>query len=458
MKIKFILKEQKPMKKIILLMAILFTSLVLVACGSNRNDDSVITFAWWGTSDRNIATYRAIELFEAKYPQYKVQADQSPWSGYQTTLNNRLNRGTEADVFQVNYNWIYSMYGEDYFMDITELGLDLSSYPASEHTPLTVNGKVLGLSVSETGYIFYLNRSLYEAAGYDFSDPNNFPIKTWDDLMDAGQAIQAVDPNAYAIGRLDPQQIAMLMFTYLAQTTGKALINSNNQLNFTQAELVDAFNFISDLRSSGVLIASNSIDTHNDGPTNPNWVAGRYGGVMTWNTAISEYQNTLPPTTSLITAGMFQQTADEDENFGMYKKVSMAYAVSKRVEQSDAKKEAVKTFLEFMTTDPEAVAILGVDRGVSNNSITQNILTAVTTTDFTQTLEWQGHEFVQRTYAAQISNGINLYIHPYYEHATFRAIYEAPIENFLLGRSTATVAASNIVNRFNTELARVIGG
>jgi oligogalacturonide transport system substrate-binding protein len=277
--------------------------------------------------------------------------------------------------------------------------------------------------------------------------------------MAAGEEISTKFPGSYAIGRLDAQQVAMLMFTWLSQRTGKNVVNSQNQLNFTHAELVDAFNFISDLRSSGVLIPSNSTDTHNDGPTNPNWVSEKYGGLMTWNTAISEYQNTLSDQgQNLVATGMFQQTADEDTNFGMYKKVSMAYAVSKRVEQSDAKKEAVKTFLEFMTTDPEAVAILGVDRGVSNNTVTQNILTSITSTNFTQTLEWKGHEFVQSAFQAQIENDINLYIHPYYEHATFRAIYEAPIENFLLGRSTATVAATNIVNRFNTELARVIGG
>jgi oligogalacturonide transport system substrate-binding protein len=149
------------MKKMLLAVILLIVSIILISCGGRVDDESTISFSWWGTSDRNIATYQAIELFEERYPQYKVEPDQAPWSGYQTTLNNRLNRGTEADVFQVNYNWIYSMYGEDYFMDITELGLDLSHYPPNEHTPLSINGKVLGLSVSETGYIFYLNKNVY---------------------------------------------------------------------------------------------------------------------------------------------------------------------------------------------------------------------------------------------------------------------------------------------------------
>ncbi|MDG0889629.1 ABC transporter substrate-binding protein [Paracholeplasma manati] len=442
------------MKKLLTIALLLVSMVVLAACNGGSSDDNTISFAWWGTSDRNIATYQAIELFEAKYPQYKVKGEQSTWNGYQQALNNKLNRGTEADVFQVNYNWIYSMYGKDYFMDLTELGLDFSKYPADEHTPLTVDGKVLGLSVSETGYIFYLNQKLYEDANVSFDGGTRVIPNTWEELMTAGELINGKDASKYAIGRLDAQQVAILMFSYLAQITGKNVINDQNQLNFTQAELVQGFNFITDLRSTGVLIPSNAIDTHLDGPTNPNWTAQKYGGVLQWNTAISEYQNTLPESANLVMAGMFQQQSGQ--NSGMYKKVSMAYAVSKRVESSDAKQAAVKTFIEFMTTDPEAVAILGVDRGVSSNSTTQTLLKAVEGKNFEQSLEWQGHDVVQAMYNQQLSNNIELYIHPYYEHNTFRAIYEGPIESFLLNNINANEASSRIIQRFNTELARIM--
>ncbi|MFA5526414.1 MAG: ABC transporter substrate-binding protein [Acholeplasmataceae bacterium] len=446
------------MKKALGLFILMTLSLIMVAC--EKEDENTISFAWWGTSDRNIATYQAIELFESKYPQYKVKGEQSSWNGYQESLNNKLNRGTEADVFQVNYNWIYSMYGEDYFMDITELGIDLSDYPENEHEPLTVNDKVLALSVSETGYIFYLNESVFkhEDTGdhlIDFGSGRWIPT-TWEELMEAGDAINSTYSNKFALGRMDAQQVAIMMFSYLAQIYGKNVINDQNELNFTKDELIEGFNFITDLRSSGVLIPSNQMDTHIDGPTNPNWTSQKYGGILQWNTAISEYQNTLPSSANLVMAGMFQQ--DGALTTGMYKKVSMAYAVSKRVETSDTKKEAVKTFIEFMTTDPEAVAILGVDRGVSSNETTQDILKQVSNKDYINSLEWKGHQVVQTMFDAQLEDGIDLYIHPYYEHNTFRAIYEAPIESFLLNTINANEAATRIINRFNTELERVMEG
>lgn len=430
-------------------MVLMVLVVTLAACGSKKSNDNEITFSWWGTQDRNVATYEAIRLFEETYPQYKVKADQSTWSGYQTNLYNRLERGREADVFQVNYNWLYSMDGEYYFMDLNNLGLDLTKWPEGEHDPLTINNKLLGISLSETGYIFYLNKKVYEDAGI-----TQMP-RTWDELIQAGKTIGAAsNGQKYALGRLDAQQVAMVMFTWLSQQTGKNVISENNTLNFSRDELLDAFDFIEELRSNNVLISSNRNDTHQNGPTNPQWVTHQnYGGVMQWNTAISEYQNELPDASNLVMAGMFQHAVGEQ--LGSYKKVSMALAVSQRVANNPTKKEAVKTFIEFMTTNEEAVRILGVDRGVPSNSLALTALQTATTS-FETTLEWLGHDVVQSNYNNQVLLGQNLYIHPYYEHDTFRRSYEDPIERFLFRDITANQAVTEIMNRFNTALGNVM--
>lgn len=435
------------MRKSLILLLLVF-SFSLFACGGNDKDNE-ISFSWWGTSDRNKATHDAIDLFREKYPDIKVSVRQSPWSGYQSTLYNELERGREADVFQINYNWIYSMYGSEAFLDLNELNLDLSKYREGEHTPLTVDGKLLGLSISETGYIFYLNKTLYTAAGV-----TEIP-RTWEELIAAGQKIgQASNGTKYALGRLDAQQAAILMFTYLSQITNKNVIE-DNKLAFTREELMQGFYFLDDLRNNNVIIRSLANDSHNDGPTNPNWQSTdpKYGGIIQWNTAVSEYENTLPQGQELVSAGMFQQNVGE--KLGMYKKVSMAYAVSPRVAKSSVKKENVKKFLEFMTTDPEAVKILGVDRGVPSNSVAFDILKS--DAKYTNSLEWIGHNTVQTYYDNQLSEGLDLYIHPYYEHDTFRKAYEQHIQKFLYAEFTAQQAVNAIMASFDQELKNVMG-
>lgn len=434
------------MRKILIILLATF-SVLLFGCG--KADDNEISFSWWGTSDRNKATHEAIDLFREKYPDIKVNVRQSPWQGYQTTLYNELERGREADVFQINYNWIYSMYGTESFLDLNELSLDLSNYRSDEHDPLTVDGKLLGLSISETGNIFYLNKTLYTAAGI-----TEIP-QTWDELIEAGKQIGAhSNGTKFALGRIDAQQAAMIMFSYLSQMTGKNVIE-NNKLSFTKEELTQGFYFLDDLRNNNVIIKSLAHDSHNDGPTNPNWqgVDPKYGGVIQWNTSISEYENTLQQGQELISAGMFQQA--KGEQLGMYKKVSMAYAVSPRVAKSNQKKENIKKFLEFMTTDPQAVEILGVDRGVPSNKLAYELLKE--DVKFTNSLEWVGHNAVQALYDNQASKDINLYIHPYYEHDTFRKAYEQHIQKFLFAEFTAQQAVNAIMASFDKELATVIG-
>ncbi len=442
------------MKKINIIVMFLFLILVFIGCSNNEStktltDQETISFSWWGTTDRNIATFKAIELFEEMYPQYTVIADQSSWDGYQTSLYNKLERGRESDIFQVNYNWLYSMDGEYYFMDLNDLEFDFSNWPEDEHRPLTINEKVLGLSLSETGYVFYLNWKVYEDAGIE-SVP-----ETWEELIVAGQRIgQQSNGTKYALGRLDAQQVAILMFSWLAQIYGKNIISDEFKLNYTREELAEGFAFINTLRSNNVLISSNSFDTHTVGPTNPNWVTYQnYGGILQWNTAVSEYENELPNTANLITAGMFQQ--NKGEKLGIYKKVSMALSVSKRVDESESKKLAVKTFLEFMVSNEEAIIALGVDRGVPNNELAYNVLRESTNPVFTDTFEWQGHRIVQEYYNNQVSLQQDLYIHPYYEHDVFRRIYEIPIEKFLFNTYTANQAINDIINNFDSTLESV---
>ncbi len=435
------------MKKIFITFILLVAAIFLAGCDGDFGKEDTIKFSWWGTSERNVATHRALKLFTEKTG-IKVEPDQKTWSGYQTVLYNYLERGNEADVFQINYNWIYSMDGADYFYDINELGIDFSKYPESEHKPLTVDGKVLGLSISETGYIFYLNKDVYEEAGAEIPT-------TWDELIEAGKKIKAHNPNKYALGRLDAQQASILMYSYLAQKYGKNVIEGD-KFAFTKEELIEGLNFLDDLRSNNVLIENLQNDTHQDGPTNPNWINyENYGGILQWNTAVSEYQNTLPKgDEKMITAGMFQ--INKGEQLGMYKKVSMAYAVSTRVAKSETKKENVKKFLEFMTTDPEAVEILGVDRGVPSHSGAREQLAKIP--EFKNSLEWTGHDIVQTYYNNQLTKEQNLYIHPYYEHETFRNVYEQPLQKFLFGTQNVEQTANEILRTFDTNLQKVMEG
>ena len=56
--------------------------------------------AWWGSQDRHNRTLGAIELFEKKYPDIRVEAEFSSWNGYWERIAAQAAGGNLPDVFQ----------------------------------------------------------------------------------------------------------------------------------------------------------------------------------------------------------------------------------------------------------------------------------------------------------------------------------------------------------------------
>lgn len=423
------------MKKNLLTMMLVFSLILLVGCNNNKQEN-VITFSWWGGEDRHVATLKVIEDFETKYPDYRVQPQYTSWDGYYTQLSTQLICNRAPDVMQVNYNWFYLFGGDRRFMDLKELNIDLEKWPKSELDPITIDDKVLGLSISETGRNFYFNKNVYDDAKVKIPT-------TWDELIEAGKVINGKNNKQYALGKLGSQTIAIMMFSYLSQKYGKNVI-VDDKLAFTKEELLDGFSFFQRLRDNGVLLPTTKLDSE-DGPTNPNWIEGRYGGIFEWNTSIGTYESTLPPSTTLVTAGML--SLDNQKSTGMYKKTSMAFAVNK---DSTDKKEIIETFINYLFSDEYAVTTLGLERGVTSHSDGYKVLES---NNLLKGLEWEGHGFVQDLYNESLENDVDLYIHPYYEDDTFRKVYEQEIEAWLLGDKVASQAVDNIIRNFNTALA-----
>ena len=65
-----------------------------------------ITFSWWGNDRRNEYTLEAVRKFEKLHPEIKVKCSYSEWSGFEARTNVRMASNTEADVMQVNFNWL----------------------------------------------------------------------------------------------------------------------------------------------------------------------------------------------------------------------------------------------------------------------------------------------------------------------------------------------------------------
>ena len=269
---------------------------------------------------------------------------------------------------QVDWNWLYifSKNG-DGFYDLNTLkdDFDLSNYDSQVLSYTTINGKLPAIPVGMNGRVFYYNKTMYDKAGLPLP-------KTVDDLFAASKVIkEKIGKDAYAvdISSVDSGALFFIKY-YVEQKFGKTVINSDNKLGISKEELTEALKFYKRLIDEGVALSSKDIaGTGNvQGEQNPLWISGKIGGVYEWNSAIGKYEDTINKGDELVSGDLLKGIGTNNSAFV---KVNMTLAINKNTKYP---KEAAK-FLNFILTDPEAVKVLGLSRGIPSNKKAVEILT-----------------------------------------------------------------------------------
>ena len=118
--------------------AVMTAAVMLVLCGCHEktlkdNDEPVeITFSWWGTDERNEKTLNGLHIFTEQNG-INVHPKYSEFTGYKSQMDVQMYSGTQADVMQLNYDWLYEYTGNgDEFYDLSEL----EDAPTTRHSRL----------------------------------------------------------------------------------------------------------------------------------------------------------------------------------------------------------------------------------------------------------------------------------------------------------------------------------
>lgn len=143
--------------------------------GGSSDENITLRFAWWGGDERNEATLKVIEQFEAAHPNITIEAEYGGSDGYHDKLATQLASGTAADIVQVDPE-VFPTYVStgDYFIDYKDYDMDLSNFDEN-YISLEINGrydgKQLGLPTGISGSGMLVNKDLADAIGIDFSQP-----------------------------------------------------------------------------------------------------------------------------------------------------------------------------------------------------------------------------------------------------------------------------------------------
>lgn len=305
-------------KSCILVVVILVLTMVMsmVGCGKNNGSDPrqnekegqsadneeevTLRFMWWGGDARHTATLEVIEQYEKLHPNVHIEAEYSGYDGYFEKITTQISGNTAADIIQFDASMTTDLLAMgDVFVDLSRYGeqLDLSDFDSNFLDSFSYyDGKLVGLPTGVNAGIWLMNTQLLDEAGIQVDE-----IKTWDDLIRAGEKLHSANSQQY-LWNMDITTLGKeIIYTMIAQLTGKELIDEQtNSLNFTNEELKQVFTVISNLYEKGVVEpAADSAPYEAQVNTNPKWIshdlASTYTATSNINGAYYDFKDTAIP-------------------------------------------------------------------------------------------------------------------------------------------------------------------
>ncbi|MFK3980530.1 ABC transporter substrate-binding protein [Micromonospora sp. NPDC050397] len=341
-------------------------ALPLAGCGGGGDEaeDGPVTlqFTWWGNDARAKVTEEAIDLFEAKYPDIKVQTSFGAFDAYFQKLSTQIAGGDAPDVVQMDRAYLREYADRNALLDLEKYVRD-GTLKVGDLTPtLLPAGKVgdatyaIPIAQNTQGVIY--DPALWSAAGVT---PPSLTW-TWNDLLAAGQKLKAAGGGKVA--GFGDFGFAIDWFDIWLQQRGKKIYTDDGKLGFEEADLAQFWTMTGQFRTAGAL-APAELTTQMDGSVQNSSLIKK--GV----TAEVNYDSSFSPMISAYGAPLAigPMPSDTDKR-GMIASMAMAYSVAER---SEHPKQAAM-LIDFLINDEAAGKVLAVSRGMPANAKVRDAL------------------------------------------------------------------------------------
>ncbi|KKC33007.1 ABC transporter substrate-binding protein [Devosia psychrophila] len=314
---------------------------------------SSLRLTFWGGQARADRTYGVTDLYKAAKGT-DVEGEFLAWNDYWPKLATQTAGGNAPDIIQMDYRYIVEYAKRNAIAPLDEFVggvLDLSNFDADQLEGGKVDGKLYGISLGANSVAMLINTAAFEEAGIEA--PTN--AWTYDDLIAIGEAFKTANIRGGMKAIMDGSYSEPMLDNWLRQR-GKALYTAEGKLGFDEADAVEWYAMWAKLREAGVCVPAEdqALDT---GPLETTMlVSGKAAMIPSNSNQLVGFQAIVQDKLAMvgyprIAAGV---------GGGHYRKPSMFFSVA----GSSANKEAAAEFLNFFISDPEAVKVLGVERGI----------------------------------------------------------------------------------------------
>ena len=337
------------MKKTIALMAAAACTVSLCSCSLRQvyiqDDTSAITFSWWGNDVRNEYTIDGIRTFENENKDVSVTPEYSEFGGFKSKMDMEVYSDTEADVMQLNYDWLYEYSPNgDEFYDLYELSdyIDLSNFNDADLSFGKVDGKLNGIAMSLNTITFYTNKSLYDSYGLEIP-------KTWDDYFEAAKVMKR--DEIYPL-ELSEKTFWLCCTAYYEQTTGRSVFDENNNFNYTEEDLQAVIEFY-------MRLVNEKVSKRAEDFKRADFANCLCGGMPSWISDADYYFNPAQEYGLDVVVGDCPVTSNY-VNFGWYRKPTSLYAIKKDTTEP----ETAARLVNFLLNSEEMYSLQGTEKGI----------------------------------------------------------------------------------------------
>ncbi|MEE9654494.1 ABC transporter substrate-binding protein [Kluyvera ascorbata] len=420
---------------------------LLACCGfgampiAHSADQVELRFAWWGGKARNQATLKALDAFEAKYPNIKVKAEYTGWDGFYSRLTTQINSNTEADVIQTNWNWLtlLSKTG-DGFYDLNKLRqpIGLDQYSPAALASTTVNGKINAIPISANVMLFYYNAATWQKAGVPLP-------KSWDDLLKAGPVFKEKLGDSYYPLILTEQDSLLLLNSWVYQGNQKPMVDEKTRkLGWNHDDLVQAFTFYRQLVTAHAVPDARTMASYGKGVAyemKP-WINGEWGGIYNWNVLYTAESQNLSHPDDLVMGDYPMREGAKDA--GQFNKTALMLSISKNTRHP----QEAALLINFLMSEKEGVVPVGLERGVPLSKAGAQILRDA------GLLKEDDPVLTGLTQSASLPNHAKAL--PYLEDPQFTALFLAALQSIDYGKATVDQAATRFEEQANRILRRIM--
>jgi len=221
-----------------------------------------------------------VSKYREKYPNVTLEFERVPWIEIAGKYLLALEAGNPPDAVEISADGSGLWGKEGKLLALNEyISPDLMADLVNPEAIMS-DGKLFGLTFYSPHRSLYYNKALFEKAGLD---PEK-PPKTWDELIEYGQAVNHIDgEDQWGLGAIGVGQMGLFYLAGIAQLGGTAW-DQNECATYNSPEGVKVAEFYNDLINKYKIMPS-SYPTVDDASLQRAFIAGKYGMILggTWD-------------------------------------------------------------------------------------------------------------------------------------------------------------------------------